>query len=90
MYDRMQKDKLLIPEAIFKEFNYNLFSRYSLKNYDEYFCENFSAWITMTYPSEFARAIGKLAEKHALFKPHVVQDKHVPNRVVSHLFHDLR
>ena len=86
MYDRMQKDKQLIPEAIFKEFNYNLFSRYSLKNYDEYFCENFSAWVTMTFPSEFARAIGKLAEKHALSTPPISQDKHMPNRVVSHLF----
>ena len=86
MYDRMQKDKKLIPEAIFKEFNYNLFSRYSLKNYDEYFCENFSACIIMTFPSEFARDIGKLAEKHALSATPIIQDKHMPNRVVSHLF----
>ena len=74
MYDRMQKDKQLIPEAIFKEFNYNLFSRYSLKNYDEYFCENFSAWVTMTFPSEFARAIGRLAERYAAAAPVVVND----------------
>jgi len=86
MYDRMQKDKQLIPEAIFKEFNYNLFSRYSLKNYDEYFCENFSAWITMTFPSEFARAIGRLAERYALSTHTISQNKHMPNRVVSHLF----
>ena len=66
MYDRMQKDKDAIPEAIFREFNYDLFSRYSLKSFNEYFCENFSAWITMTFPSEFARAIGKLAEKYAI------------------------
>jgi hypothetical protein len=66
MYDRMHKDKQLIPEKIFNEFNYSLFSRYSLKNYNEYFCENFSAWIISAFPSEFARAIGKLAEKHAI------------------------
>jgi len=66
MYDRMQKDKQIIPENIFKEFNYNLFSRYSLKNYDEYFCENFSAWITLTFPSEFAEAVGRLADKYAI------------------------
>ena len=65
MYDRMHKDKQLIPEKIFNEFNYNLFSRYSLKSYDEYFCENFSAWITMAFPSDFARTIGRLAERYA-------------------------
>lgn len=83
MYDRMQKDKLIIPENIFKEFNYNLFSRYSLKSYNEYFCENFSAWITMTFPSDFARAIGKLAEKYALRPPVVLNVSRDMQRIGS-------
>jgi len=77
MYDRMQKDKGAIHEAIYREFNYNLFSRYSLKNFNEYFCENFSAWITMTFPSDFARAIGRLAEQYATAASVVVNDNRV-------------
>ena len=90
MYDRMQKDKQLIPEVIFKEFSHNLFSRYSLKSYNEYFCENFSSWVISMFPSDFSRAIGQLAEKHALCTPIVAQDNSEPNRVVSHLFHQSR
>ncbi len=67
MYDRMQSDKQLIPEQIFDEFQRNLFSRYSLKNLNEYFCETFTCWLTSPAPSEFARTIGILVERYALF-----------------------
>ena len=66
MYDRMQSDKQLIPEHIFDEFQRNLFSRYSLKNLNEYFCETFTCWLISPAPSEFARTIGILVERHAL------------------------
>jgi hypothetical protein len=73
-----------------KEFNHNLFSRYSLKNYNEYFCENFSSWVISMFLSDFGRAIGRLAEKYALCTPIVAQDNSEPNRVISHLFHKSR
>lgn len=90
MYDRMQKDKQIIPEAIFREFNYNLFSRYSMKNYDEYFCENFSACITMTFPSEFAKTIVRLVEKYSLIPPVESRDDYASRQVANRLFHFTR
>lgn len=62
MYDRLKKDEQLIPHAIFEEFNTNLFSRYSLKNVNEYFCEMFSAYVIESSPTEYARCVGKIVE----------------------------